>query len=183
MSVSAPTTPDELVQVLLAIRGARPVTFTARTDAGTLAKDRQGNPNPHARPIWKTATVNGMVNFLYDRGVLKRLKAERKSLAAFRSGSSWHLPVLVDGKLTPLCTGRAEDGRVYYLRVMCLRLIGDPLYHDADGKPLAEPDVAPFLRPRTTYRNQGLAEPLVFKTYSLTSLLRLTIDGRTYQLN
>lgn len=173
---------DQLVQVLLAIRGAQPITFTARTDAGALAKDKLKNPNPHPRPVWKTATVNGMVNFLYDRGVLRRLKSEGKSVDAFRSGSSWHLPVVVDGRLTPLCTARTEGKRDYYLRVMCLGLIGDPTYHDADGRPVAEADIEPYLRDRTDYANQGLDQPLVFKTYRLAGIRSLTLQGQTYFL-
>lgn len=175
-------TVSDLVEVLLAIRGAQPVTFTARTDAGVLAKGRDKKPNPHPRPIWKTATVNGMVNFWYDRGVLRRLKAEGKALDAFQSGSSWHLPVVVDGRITPLCTGRKTGSRDFYLRVMCLSLVGDPVYHGADGRLLAAADVEPFLRDPSDYSNQGLDRPLVFKTYRLDGIQSLTIQGRNYLL-
>jgi hypothetical protein len=173
---------EELVRILIDVSGATFVTFTARTDAGVLAKDRTKKPNPHPRPIWKTAVINGMVNFWYDRGVLKRLKAEGKALDAFRSGSSWHLPVMVGNRLTPLCTAKGEKNRDYYLRVMCLAPVGAPQYHDADGRPLTEQDVAPYLRAPTDYANQGLDAPLVFKTYHLSGIRSLTMKGLTYVL-
>lgn len=171
---------DELVRVLLATRGAQPITFTARTDAGVRAKDKDKNPNPYPRPIWKTATVNAMVNFWYDRGVYRRLKAEGKSPNAFRQGSSWHDPIMIGKRLTPLCQGKSEENRNFYLRVMCLSTVLGPDYHDAHGQPLTNTDVAPFLKPRNEYRNQGLGAPLVFKTYSLANVTCLTLQGQSY---
>lgn len=177
---------DELVKILIEVRGAQPVTFIARTDAGVRAKDKSGKPNPHPRPIWKTAAVNGIVNFFYDRGVLRRLQAEGKTLDAFRSGSSWHLPVMAGNRLTPLCTAiataRNPADRDYYLRVMCLTLIGEPEYHDADGRPLAAAAVEPFLRKPSDYANQGLDRPLVFKTFRLAGLQSITLQGQHYRL-
>lgn len=172
----------ELIQLLLSVRGAQPITFTARTDAGVRAKDKNKVPNPHARPIWKIATVNAMVNFWYDRGVLRRLKAEGKSFDSFLRGSSWHLPVLVGNRLTPLCKAKNEKIRDMYLRVMYRSTIGDPAFHDAEGKLLKFEDVAPFLPPRSEYANQGLVCPLIFKTYHVSGIRSLTLKGLNYQI-
>lgn len=171
---------DELAHVLLDVCGAQPITFTSRTDAGAKAKDQHGNPNPFARPIWKTATVNAMVNFWFDRGVIRRLQKEKKSINSFHRGSSWHLPVKVGNRLTPLCRAKNPEIRDLYLRVMHLSTTSGPDFHDADGLPLQTPGVEPFLRSRSEYSNQGLDQPLVFKTYSLFSIVAITLQGCTF---
>ena len=51
-----------LVEKLLALKGAEPITFTACTDSRCKAKE-----NPFPRPIMKTSRVNGLVNFHYDK--------------------------------------------------------------------------------------------------------------------
>lgn len=172
---------SELVQVLLASQGAQPISFCARTDARALAKDRAKNPNPFTRPIWKIATVNAMVNFWYDRGVLRRLVKEGKSPSMFRRGTSWHEPVLAAGRLTPLCRGKNKDESILYLRVIYLATLAMS-FEDANRAALAPADVAPFLPSRSEYLNQGLDCPLRFKTYRIDGIRTLTLRGQTYRL-
>ena len=175
--------PTELARVLLNLKGAQPITFTARTDADVRAKDKDKNPNPHPRPVWKTTTVNAMVNFWYEDGVLRRLQKEGKSADDFRRGTSWHEPVMIDGRLTPLCQAKSEQNRNLYLRCMFLATVNGPDYHDNNGQPLTPEAVAPFLKPRSDYSNQGLDAPLVFLTYSLAGILNLTAQGQEYAVN
>ena len=69
-------TRPELVDFLLGIRGAKALAFRATTPVEV----KKGCPY---RDVWKTAVVNGMVNFWYDRGVYRRLATEGKSPDTF----------------------------------------------------------------------------------------------------
>lgn len=164
---------QELIDLLLEIRGATFVTFTARTQA-----DAKKNPWGE---IWKTATVNGLLNFYYEEGVRRRLEKEGKDPEIFKQGGSWHEPVILNGYLTPLCRHKKEHDRLY-LRFMVVRRLGDPTYADPAGNPLDVADVAEFLRSKPAYQNQGLEDPLEFLVYGLDSIQTITIGGVNYEL-
>jgi len=172
---------QELIQALLDARGAQPISFCARTDARALAKDQAKNPNPFSRPVWKIATISAMVNFWYDRGVLRRLKKEGKSPGQFRRGTSWHEPVLVAGRLTPLCRGKNQTDSILYLRVMYLAT-NAVAFEDANGVSIAASAIERFLPARSEYLNQGLDCALRFKTYRIDGIRWLTLKGQTFHV-
>lgn len=175
-------TRDQLVARLAAIKGATVVTITARTDTKAKAKDADKTPNPFPRPITKLSRVNGMVNFHYDAGVLRRLEKEGKSSDEFRPGSSWHEPVTIDGSLTPLCVHKDDRSKVY-VRFMLVQRLGEPTYTDANGQTVDLVALAPFLPEKSSYANQGLDEPLVFLTYSIDNVVDLTVDKEKFVLS
>lgn len=164
----------EIVSVLAGCRGATILTFTARTDA-RLKK----TGCPYAG-VQKVATVNALVNFHYDAGVVRRLEKEGKPLDTFQKGTAWHLPILGDnGELTPFVQ-HPNTGELY-LRVLCLRVI-EEAYIDESGKVLTRDEVAPWLPKEPEYKNQGLDAPLVVKTYKVSGIEVLTLDGNTYHV-
>lgn len=167
----------ELIQKLLDLKGANPITFTAKTDSRSKIKN-----NPWLRPIWKINRVNGLVNFHYDQGVLRRLDKEGKSPDDFRRGTSWHEPVILNGRLTPLCTSKNPANSNVYVRFMFVQRIGDPRYTDAKGCSLTYEQVKPFLPNPSSYENQGLDKPLIFLTYDIANLLSVTVGGESYDL-
>lgn len=178
----ATITREQLVEQLMQLKGSAAATFTATTEADVYAKDqRTKQPIPFARPIQKTSTVNGMVNFHYDVGVLRRLEKEGKSPDEFRAGTSWHQPILDDGKLTPLCAHKSDSKRLY-VRFMRISTVEEPSYKDAEGKEVNKEDLKPYMKPVNSYANQGLEDPLVFLTYSLDSIQEIRMGGDTYTI-
>ena len=103
----------EMLALLFAKRGATMLSFVAQTDPKPLKKSRtDGTPTPWSSLI-KVAKVNGVVNFHYDEGVIRRLAKEGKSDSDFRKGSSFHQPILTeDGKLTPFAIHKADAAAV-----------------------------------------------------------------------
>ena len=158
----------QLAEYLKTIQGAKPVTFKATT----IPEIRKLPPFP--QPITKTQIVNGFVNFYYDQGVINRLIKEGKD-TNFRKGTSWHHPVIINDRLTPLCQSKTNPDK-YYLRFMLVQPITNPTYHDANGNQV---DLSPYLRIRNPYENQGLEFPLVFLTYDLNNIQEITINGKT----
>ncbi len=164
----------ELVAKLSDQRGATILTFTAKTDARLK---KTGNPYGQ---VYKIARVNGLVNFHYDNGVLRRLEKEGKSPEDFRKGDSWHVAVLTDdGKLTPFSV-HPKTGEFYirFLHVATLQTI----YVTEDGKELTADEVAPFLPKKSEYKNQGLEDPLVFLTYKLAGIQEIVLEGETFSI-
>lgn len=164
----------ELAAELLRIRGAAAISITAFTDQH--AKKR-GNP---IGDIFKLSTVQGMVNFHYDAGVLRRLAAEGKDESEFHRGETWHKPVVDSlGRLTPLCRHASQDRTELYLRFMLISNTRRK-YLDSVGREVDATLADQFIRQRSTYANQGLDKPLVFLVYSLSSIVELAYSGVTY---
>lgn len=164
----------ELADALRNIRGAKAIGITAFTDQKARKK---GNP---FGDIWKLSTVQGMVNFHYDAGVLRRLASEGKDESEFQKGETWHRPILdASGRLTPLCRHADESRDDLYLRFM---FISNTVrkYVNSGGAEIDATLAEQFTRKRSTYDNQGLDRPLVFLVYALSSIVELSVDGIRY---
>lgn len=171
-------TRSQLAQRLLDLKGSSFITFTALTD--TDAK-KTGNPFP--LPITKRSKVRGVVNFQYVEGVLRRLEKEGKPPDAYKKGDSWHRPVLSpDGKLTPLSCHKKDASR-RYIRFMYLDTLGRPAFFDATGRERTLEEVAPFLKVRSEYKNQGLDAPLQFHLYGINGIERADFAGNDYTVS
>jgi hypothetical protein len=171
--MSKTITAGELLDLLCQRKGATFVVAVTKTDAKLK---KRGNPFGQ---VWKRATVNLLLNFHYDAGVLRRLEKEGKSPDDFRKGDSWHEAITwPDGSLTPFC--RHKENGTIYLRACVQKRVGDVEYLTEGGEALTKEQVEPFLPARNDYANQGLDEPLVFATYKLDSVKEISVDGETY---
>lgn len=169
---------DRMIAILMDSKGATPITIIAHTEP----KMRK-TANPFYGRIYKASRVNGMVNFQYDAGVLRRLENEGKSADNFRQGQSWHEAVLTaDGKLTPFCKHK-QNGE-YYLRFMLRGTIQSEYRWIADDQPLTDSqldNLNVFIQ-KSDYSNQGLTDPLVFLTYKMESIKIVTVNKQTYMV-
>ncbi len=157
---------------LMGIKGSQFVSIIANTEP----RMRKTN-NPYIGRVRKIARVNGIVNFHYDEGVLRRLEKEGKSAEDFRKGESWHEPVVTEnGSLTPFC--RHKTSGELYLRLMLNNLTSE--YIDVvNNHTVDEKDIAPFLV-KNGYDNQGLDQPLRFLTYKMDSIKVVSANGKTF---
>jgi hypothetical protein len=176
-------TRNELVQMLLDVQHATFITFTARTEVDCRVKDKDKNPNPFVRPIWKTNRVNGMVCFWYDAAVLRRLEKEGKSADCFRQGTSWHTPVFISGRLTALCQSKNVDNGKMYVRFKHENSCGEATYTDDNGCPIMKEQLTPFLPTKNNYVNQGLDEPIKILTYNIDGILEISMNGNVYTIS
>jgi len=171
----------ELVEILLGIRGAKVISFTANTEVSKMRK----TGNPFDGQIHKHAKVVGMVNFHYAEGVLRRLEKEGKSADDFRQGESWHRPVLsADDKLTPLCHHKDDENKLY-LRFMLQGNVESELRWNHDNSALTDSQndaVKAFIPTSKPYANQGLENPLKFLVYGLDTIKTASIDGEKYMI-
>ena len=167
-------TSDELVKVLETQRGATFISFLVETDAKMR---KTGNPYLGAK---KVAKVHGMLNFLYDEAVQRRLEKEGKPADSFRKGESWHeIVTREDGTLTPFCRHK-ETGELY-LRFMHQNTL-DAIYVDVNGNRISVDEITPFLQKPSGYGNQGLDNPVRILTYKLSGIREITLNGTTYQI-
>lgn len=165
-----------LVNLLTEIRGSTFITIMTKT-----VPDMKLKGNPYRGNCFKIATLNGQVNFFYDEAVLRRLEKEGKDSSSFHKGESWHEAVCrPDGTLTPLC--RHKETGEYYLRFRCIQNVSEARYITAKGKRCNMRKLKPFLRPASTYENQGCDDPIRILVYKLENILQITINGISYQL-
>lgn len=168
-----PVTQSQLVSHLLEIKGAKALSVLTRT----TPKMRKTN-NPYLDAI-KIADRNVLVNFQYDEGVLRRLAKENKSPDEFQRGSSWHRPMMLEDRFTPLSYHK-DDPNHLYLRCMD-RGATMTEYMSPTGESIPASAIKPFLQ-GSDYKNQGLEDPLRFIQYDINNILALTDSGVTYFL-
>jgi len=177
---------DDLVKMLMLEKGATIISFTHCTTMSKsgkmVQKDRKTkNANPYWGDCFKTQDANGMINFHYDKGVLRRLEKEGKTADDFKQGESWHMPILrPDGSLTPFCC-KKSDPRQIYIRFM-LNASNNVRYHTANGKKIETESVKPYLAKRSDYANQGLEKPLIFQVWGIDDVKFITINKQRYQI-
>lgn len=159
---------SKLVEVLLSLRGATFVTFLSQ-----ITPELKKNP---FKNIQKLCKVNGVLNFWYAAGVIRRLEKEGK-VANFKQGTSWHKPIIIDGILTPLCQHKTNDN--LYLRFMHLKTLR--VMYKSENREIPEKEIAPYLK-YSTYANQGLRKPLVFLTYSLDAIKEIRLNNQLYTI-
>jgi hypothetical protein len=167
----------KLIEIMSNIKGANTISFVARTLPKVLKKSRVDKGENTYGQIAKVSQVQGMVNFQYEAGVLRRLEKEGKSPEEYTRGESWHEAVTIDGRLTPFCKHK-ENGE-YYLRFMFISR-GKTAYFDQNNVEITEEEAAPFLPKPSEYANQGLDNPLIFLTYKLDSITEITMNGERY---
>jgi len=178
---------DDLVKMLMLEKGANIISFTHCTTMSKsgkmVQKDRKDKSvkNPYWGDCFKTQDANGMINFHYDTGVLRRLEKEGKSADDFKQGESWHMPILrTDNTLTPFCC-KKSDPRQIYIRFM-LNTSTNVRYHTANGKKIETENVKPYLCERSDYSNQGLEKPLIFQVWGIDDITHMTINKQRYQI-
>lgn len=206
---AAMMTEKEIVQLLLTLKGATPITFKAITNPKALKKNREtGEPNPY-KVIEHHVKTNGMVNFHYDAGVIRRLEKEGKTEEDFQKGGSFHTVVLTDnGKLTPLSIHKEdaaeivgwkfkgekladsitnpftvsdlEKGNGLRLYLRYMKLSSISSVYMADEVEMTWEGLKNYLPKPSTYDNQGLDEPLVFQVYSLGNITQMTVNNAHY---
>ena len=181
VSTQTPTTAivinvARLVEILMAVRGAEPITFIART---VPAMRKTGNR--FVGLVEKVAKTNGMVNVDYTKAVERQLVREGKDVSEFQEGTSWHHAVIrADGTFTPLCQHNKNNS--YYLRFVAGNTLESEYRWIANDSPLSTADVAElktFLQ-ISTYANQSLEKTIKFQTRDLSSIKVLTLEKQTY---
>jgi len=181
VSTSTPSTAivinvARLVEILMAVRGAEPITFVART-----IPSMRKTGNRFVGLIEKVAKVNGMVNVDYSAAVERQLVREGKDVSEFHKGESWHHAVIRnDGTFTPLCQHNKNNS--YYLRFVAGNTLESEYRWIANDAPLSDSDVAElktFIQ-TSTYANQGVDKAIRFQTRDLSSIKILTLEKQTY---
>lgn len=163
-------TKNKLVEMLKGVHGSTFVGLVTRTDP----KMRVTN-NPYKDlGIKKVRHISGIVNFKYEDGVNRRLEKEGKE-ADFVAKDNWHEPVIVDGKLTPLCKHKTKDD--YYIRIS--ERNSKSFFVDSKGNEVAKSLLDPWLPKVSSYNGQGLDNPLEFKTLGLDSIESIQINNET----
>lgn len=178
MSRPITVSPEKLRQILAAsVTHATPFTAITLTDAGAR---KTGNPY---LGVYKLTKVNGMTGTIYANAVNRQAAREGSPEPSFQAqprkwgkrlsaglvvndaGDQFYLPAQLNPSLTPkpLYLVRAGVGK---------RL-----------KAVPKEQVAPWLPAhKDGAAGQGLAKPITYRDYALTSLVGLSINGQKYRV-
>ena len=168
----------ELLELVKRQNGAKPIGFTALTDAKAR---KTGNP---FGKILKHVRAVGFVGADYQGAVQREASRQGADGSEFKADSLTWGNWLVRNKVI-----EHKDG--LYLRTQTTpgqrkrqpaRLLA---YRGDDGKFLSPDAVKPFLPPASDSAKQsaiGLDEKVMVRTYSFSSLQKVRIGGRTYQV-
>jgi hypothetical protein len=184
-------TTEQLMEVLGNLRGATPITFTHCTTMSKsgkmVQKDRKDKSvkNPYWGDCFKSQVANGMVNFHYDKAVLRKLAKKGLNADVFKQGKSWHMPIIrKDGTLTPFRYNKKDENKTPNYFAFKLERSTNVKYQTANGTPIDTDSVKPFLCERSDYANQGLAENdvIIFQVWGINDVTAATINGQRYRI-
>ena len=161
-------TVEQLAAVIEAMQGAQPATMTTRTDANLL---KTGNT---LGEVVKYSKVNVFVGVNYENDVKRQQVREGAEEGTFEAQApKWG--ERIGKKLI------SHKGNLY-CPVKIGSAIEQPRYvqvstHDV----LSNEVVAPFKQKKqSSAAAQGVDKEIVWRTYNLSNILRLTIGGDTY---
>lgn len=166
----------QLTDKLRAIRGARPITITALTDARA-----RKTGNPYAE-VLKLARVNGIVNVDYSAAVERQQARDEQPVGFAARPHAWGDRV----DETPLRAHR-ETGKLY-LTIKPQRVVDKPVYfgrNPTSGALVSVPKatVEPFLpAKRSNAAAQGVEHEVFSRDYALSGIVSAVIDGETYRI-
>ena len=174
-------TVEELQEVLANIHHATPISLVALTDARA-----KKTANPFGQ-ILKLTKVNAFTGTSYQNAVRRQEKREMPEAPAtfVAQERAWG----ERSAETPALVSKVdkETGKEVFYLVVQVQHTSEPLYlvRKATGRGLvAVPTevVAPFLPVSREPINQPVEKPVVWKTYALTSLPRVSIGGERYRI-
>ena len=187
----------QLIDKLDARRGAFFATIEARVDARLVKKHREtGEANPYAGAT-KYSRVNGCLNWCYANSVnnqIKREATEGEAVLEFTPEQRrWGQRRFVNAEGKPVydrllavrMSPFVDHKQAVYLEMKVERSL-EHQYEAADGSPLTDEQVAPYLPARgNEARRQGVERPVILRDYTLekdgeSNILSITMDGEKY---
>lgn len=161
-------TPMQLVEMLLLVKGAQPISFWSVTDARL---NKRGNPHP--MPVKKLSHVNGFVGFDYE-SVVNRQRVREDKEGDFESEErSWG---------TKLTNYLVEHKGTYYLAVKVERSLHPARYFDAEGNELTKEQVSPFFGARKDLGRQGVEKEVIYRNYTVGNIRHIRMNGVNYNI-
>lgn len=167
--------PSQVVALVSAYAGARPIGIEAEVDARLL---KTGNPHKNCL---KYIRVTGFCGANYQNAVKREGARQGVEAENFESEKLPWGKWLVPNKVI-------ENEGEFYLRVqttpgMRKRSAAKVLSYRANGKFLNYEDIKPFLPEKSESKKQqraGLDETVMVRTYKVSNLKKIRIGGQTY---
>ena len=167
-------TVEKLGAVIEAFGGAQPVTMKTRTVVDLL---KTGNPFSE---IVKYSHVNGMIGANYGKSVNRQQVREGADEGTFEpQPPKWGHRI---GKKLLAHTPKGETVQKLYVPIHIGKVITPPTYKEvATGAALTKAQFAQWEKDKTSSAEaQGVDREIVYRPYTLSNILEMTIGGETY---
>ncbi len=161
-------TKEQFIEILSKVKGATPISFTARIDAKAKKKN-----NPFGE-IFKVSRVSAFTSFDYENSVIKQQIREGKSPDFQASERAWGERVssaLVKNKDKFYLVAKVERAR-------------SPIYFYNDNGVNKIVDVAkireflPVVKPTS----QGLEKEVIYRNYAIDNLISVSLNKEKYKI-
>jgi hypothetical protein len=185
-------TRDELKTVLINVRGAKPVTITARTKP-----DLVGGKKCPLVGLEKVAVVNGLINFSYENSVNKQREREAEDIEEVETFHAeprrWGSRLFTENKrMLPLVHKVKHDNP--YLTFNDLQALpADELLLELkvqkslghqyllNGEVIPNEEAEQYTRSSSAGR-QGVEREVILRDYYLHNIEQVVMDGETFVL-
>lgn len=157
---------EGLVKALMAIKGATPATFVARTNVKMNKRN-----NPYYGEIDKIQKSNVFINFNYTNSVNKQRVKEGKEPDFVAKERKWG--VKVPG--TPLILHKNS----YYLEARFLNNEPDVEYIYENSE-IDKNEFSMFLPNRSRPTNQNTEKEIIIRDFKVENIQKITFGGKTY---
>lgn len=176
---------DEFKELLFDIRGAKPITITARTEP-----DLVGGKKCPLHGLKKVSVVNGLINVIYENSVnrVREREAGDEEVEPFIAGPrKWGVRLYTDdNRRLPLVDKLKRDNPYVSLSELkqtpadrlCLELkVQKSLGHtyELDGVEIPDEEVLPHLRPKPP-------REVILRDYGLVNIENAVLNGETFIL-
>ena len=159
---------DKLINELLKVNnGAKPVSVITLTEPKLRKCEYSGR-------VKKLSFINAMTNCDYE-GAVNRARTKEGLPDDFEAKSSFHVPVKVNNKYTPLC--RHKDSEQLYLRLQNPKIKGVKYILD-NGQEISAETLKPYLYTSAPNKSQGLENTIGFMTPKIENIISIKIDKK-----
>lgn len=158
---------DELVKVLMSVKGPTPATITATTKVRMNKRN-----NPYLDKVLKTQNSNVFINFNYKNAINKRLQKEGKEANFEPQPRKWgvHVPG------TPLVLHKNQ----YYLEAGYLTKNQPKVSYTMDGEEIEKAVFENYLPAKSPSKSQGLDKEVVMRDFKIENIERVKMLGKEY---
>lgn len=128
--------------------------------------------------IVKLSSFVAGAGFSYLDGIRNKLLAEGKAPESYIEGTSWHVPY---GETKTI--KQHPKTQELYAYLFCSYANNPPESRFVDkstGKEVSKDDLAEFLPPEREPTNQGVDDPVIVRTFKLSSIKELSAAGEVY---
>jgi len=171
-------TRDQMIEILNAIKGCKPVTIEFASPPKMLTKSKvDKSPNPYRDDVLKVRRYNGMVNFEYENSVNNQREREGGE-KDFKVGQASYGTHVGDNRIIV----EHEDGIRKYVQFKLENVIEQHYEKISDGSLIDTQSLSDFFSDRPANKGQGVEKSIKIQRILATNIKAFVHNKVRYEI-